>query len=656
MTTVSYPGVYVEEVPGGARVVEAAGTSTAAFVGLAEMGPDDEAVRVSSWEEFQKIYGGFFLQSHLAESVFSFFNNGGRQCYVLRITPLDAQAADVILQNRASPPVPLAAKFVARNKGDWGNFLLLRIEPASADPGNAFRLTLRRQPEQQTIPQNVLELPELESHDNLVMDPDSPRYAPKVLDRESQLIRMESLTGNTSLQRGVFRSGELSPVPTLTTTNSKFLISIDDDGFQEVTLAATSGTPTLSAIASDLEAKVRALTKRKTSTPADAIGSFECTVDGNRIVLQSGTNRGGGTVSARSSVRVQRSPAADAAESLKLNDANGATFEDAYAVRRPASLPAGVSVIELGDNAKTGIVSETPVPGADGDASALNEQSYSSAFSRLDNKHDFSLLAVPGIGTPVMMDLGVAYCANRPLQDVFYIGETGVDHDTALEAEQFRRQLTKANSYGALYFPWVKALDPSGRTTGTVLLPPSGYVAGLYSRIDSTRGVWKAPAGIEASLNGVTGLSANLTDIQQGNLNPINVNVLRRFDAAGIVAWGARTVTSDPEWKYVPVRRTAIMIRRSIYDGIQWAVFEPNDHKLWSALRANVGAFMNNLFRAGAFQGEKVSDAYFVRCGLGDTMVQDDIDRGQVIMLVGFAPLKPAEFVIVRIQQKAGQQ
>ena len=104
------------------------------------------------------------------------------------------------------------------------------------------------------------------------------------------------------------------------------------------------------------------------------------------------------------------------------------------------------------------------------------------------------------------------------------------------------------------------------------------------------------------------------------------------------------------------VRRTAILLRKSIYDGIQWAVFEPNDHRLWSALRTNIGAFMNSLFRAGAFQGEKANDAYFVRCGLGDTMVQDDIDRGQVIVLVGFAPLKPAEFVIVRIQQKAGQQ
>jgi phage tail sheath protein FI len=126
----------------------------------------------------------------------------------------------------------------------------------------------------------------------------------------------------------------------------------------------------------------------------------------------------------------------------------------------------------------------------------------------------------------------------------------------------------------------------------------------------------------------------------------------------GRVIWGARTLATkaDPEWRYVPVRRTAIMIEQSIYNGIQWAVFEPNDHRLWSALRGNIGGFMNSLFRVGAFQGEKASDAYFVRCGLGDTMTQTDIDAGQVIVIVGFAPLKPAEFVIVRIQQKVNQQ
>jgi hypothetical protein len=180
----------------------------------------------------------------------------------------------------------------------------------------------------------------------------------------------------------------------------------------------------------------------------------------------------------------------------------------------------------------------------------------------------------------------------------------------------------------------------------------------MWAKIDRKRGVWKAPAGLGTSLLGVAGLEYIVEDGEQASLNPLGVNCLRNMPGAGNVIWGTRTLATkaDPEWRYVPVRRTAIFIEQSIYNGIQWAVFEPNDHRLWAALRGNIGGFMNSLFRVGAFQGEKASDAYFVRCGLGDTMTQAEIDAGQVIVVVGFAPLKPAEFVIVRIQQKVNQQ
>jgi phage tail sheath protein FI len=228
------------------------------------------------------------------------------------------------------------------------------------------------------------------------------------------------------------------------------------------------------------------------------------------------------------------------------------------------------------------------------------------------------------------------------------------DDDTPAEAESFRNALTTPNSYGAVYFPWIKALDPTGVSSEPVLLPPSGYMAGLFARIDSRRGVWKAPAGTEATINGTVGLSINLTDTEQGNLNRINVNCLRRFAAAGIVSWGSRTISSDPEYKYVPVRRTAIMLRVSIYNGIQWAVFEPNNEDLWAALRLNITSFMTTLFRQGAFQGTSPSQAFFVKCD-GETTTQADIDLGIVNVLVGFAALKPAEFVVVKISQKAGE-
>jgi len=221
-----------------------------------------------------------------------------------------------------------------------------------------------------------------------------------------------------------------------------------------------------------------------------------------------------------------------------------------------------------------------------------------------------------------------------------------------------------SSTYSVLYYPWVKVANPfyhaekNPTADKTVDVAPSSFAAGMWSRIDAKRGVWKAPAGMEAGLIGTAGLKYIIEDGEQDQLNPLGVNCFRNMPGGGRVIWGARTLATkaDPEWRYVPVRRTAIMIEQSIYNGIQWTVFEPNDHRLWAALRGNIDGFMNSLFRVGAFQGEKASDAYFVRCGLGDTMTQTDIDAGQVIVIVGFAPLKPAEFVIVRIQQKVNQQ
>ena len=219
------------------------------------------------------------------------------------------------------------------------------------------------------------------------------------------------------------------------------------------------------------------------------------------------------------------------------------------------------------------------------------------------------------------------------------------------------------STYSVLYYPWVDVSNPlyhpdsNPTASTTVTIPPSAIAAAMWAKIDNKRGVWKAPAGVETRVN-VSGLQYSVEDLEQGGLNPKGVNCLRSRPSYGPVFWGSRTLATnaDPEWRYVPVRRTAIFIEQSIYNGIQWSVFEANDHPLWSALRANITSFMNGLFRAGAFQGKTADEAFFVRCGLGDTMTQGDIDRGQVIIQVGFAPLKPAEFVILRIQQKVDQQ
>jgi phage tail sheath protein FI len=178
------------------------------------------------------------------------------------------------------------------------------------------------------------------------------------------------------------------------------------------------------------------------------------------------------------------------------------------------------------------------------------------------------------------------------------------------------------------------------------------------SRIDAERGVWKAPAGLEAGLVDAPALTRVLNDRENGLLNPHAINVIRPRPASGRVIWGARTLDGDDreasQWKYIPVRRTALFIEESLYRGTQWAVFEPNDEPLWGSLRLNIVAFMHRLFRQGAFQGSKPNDAYSVAVD-ATTTTQADIDLGIVNIVVGFAPLKPAEFVIIQIRQLAGQ-
>jgi phage tail sheath protein FI len=208
-----------------------------------------------------------------------------------------------------------------------------------------------------------------------------------------------------------------------------------------------------------------------------------------------------------------------------------------------------------------------------------------------------------------------------------------------------------------VYFPRLRMSDPLSENRLADFVP-CGAVAGILARTDVQRGVWKAPAGLEASFSGAHGFSYTMTDAQNGRLNPLGLNCLRSFPVAGHLVWGARTLAGADflasEWKYLPVRRFALFLEESLYRGTQWVVFEPNDEPLWAQIRLNIGAFMQNLFRQGAFQGRSPREAYIVKCDR-ETTTQNHIDLGIVNILVGFAPLKPAEFVVIRIQQMAGQ-
>ncbi|HKQ05846.1 MAG TPA: phage tail sheath subtilisin-like domain-containing protein [Blastocatellia bacterium] len=779
-----HPGVYIEEVSSGVRPIEGVSTSTAAFIGKAEMGTLNKAVLVTSFQEFQTRYGAFLNDSSLAHAVFQFFNNGGTSCYLVRIAGSGVATADISIKDRKSPTPAKTLTIKAANEGAWGNKLDIVITDGSADPGNEFALGVFKDRSDLLPPLPPLPL---ESFDNLSMDDSASNFVEKVLAEKSKYISAVATAANkATATAGTSRSGQLpignaaaalklgvpnggtetagvgatsgtsqsaaAPAPNPDADQRKLRINLDGDGAKDITipLRATDGTAVTNeaAVAAEIQKAVRALTP---SDPAKAAAytGFTCTFnaagspnaflltsgttgatstvvvtnvpppvyvttenrfvievdgDGPHLVTLSGTldtganialriaaavnaitpNRAAnklafqnlactyekgtdhpnnpsllltsgtpaGATRPRSSVRVTDATSDNAARKLKLGQANGGLETKGSAILRPANSKdpteyhLGDAVVEPTSNV------ESVTFGSDGNLPETAQ--YLAGLLTLDPVHDVSIVCTPGNGLRDVVSAGVSYCAKRG--DCFFIGDTPMETDTMEEGQGYINSLPTKNSYGAVYFPWLQMPDPTGSSSLPVLVPPSGFMAGMYARIDAKRGVWKAPAGSEANVAGAVGLAADISDTQQDFLNPIGMNVIRTFPGSGIVVWGARTLgtRSDPEWRYIPVRRTAIFLEQSIYNGIQWAVFEPNDDDLWANLRLNIGSFMLVQFRAGAFQGKSPSEAFFVKCD-NTTTTQADIDLGIVNILVGFAPLKPAEFVVLKFSQKTAQ-
>lgn len=290
------------------------------------------------------------------------------------------------------------------------------------------------------------------------------------------------------------------------------------------------------------------------------------------------------------------------------------------------------------------------------------KSAYDEALKRLEDYRDVSIIVLPDV-TPTNTGKTIYQSAithAETTQNRMVILDP--DDKAIVSPSEAKTAIFSNSPYAAFYYPRVSVANPhfapeaNDGQPANYMVGPAAVAAGMWARIDGTRGVWKAPAGLEASVRGTLGPERLIGNAIQDNLNEWGVNCLRSI-VGPMVIWGARTVATKakPQYRYVSVRRTQNMIGESLYNALQAVVFEPNDHKLWGGLRASVGNFMDGLHRAGAFQGEKASDAYFVNCGLGSTMTQGDIDAGIVRVAVGFAPLKPAEFVVVQISQKVGQ-
>ncbi len=644
-----HPGVYIEEIPSGAKPIEAVGTSVAAFVGPVQKGPAGEPELVHSWDEYEKTFGPIASEKDaMGLAVSAFYLNGGKDAYIARIVGTDPPAEVAALTvDGVGTGVGTVLKFKADSVGEWGNEVYIRIKKTSETDLN-FTLELGRLEHNELVAE--------ETFNNLNMNAGSDQYILTQVNDTSHLVtvslvdtvashyRQGSLTG-AAMGTGpnVFKNGIKN--------NMTLGINVDGLGIKRITLDPGSSfgfegknKEDGDKVANALKLAVQAL------GPQDSYKNFDCAYSSDKkFVLTSGTS------SSSSSIVIYDGDgtATDLARFLKLNAASA-----------PVAVHGSADVIPKTLTGVTG-QGEPLAGGVDGSPGSREYREFFSA--RLKKIADVSIIVLPGqsmpgdgSGNPVISE-ALAHAEETRSRMVIIDPPPGEELDQSTKVDRIG---LSTSTYGVVYYPWVKVTNPlynadtNPNVDKTLTIAPSAFAAGMWSRIDGRRGVWKAPAGLETSLLGVAGTEFTVGDGDQDQLNPMGVNCLRKIPGAGAVIWGARTLSTkaNPEWRYIPVRRTAIFLEQSIYNGIQWAVFEPNDQQLWSSLRLNIDSFMSGLFRSGAFQGEKASDAYFVRCGLGDTMTQGDIDRGQVIVIVGFAPLKPAEFVIVRIQQKIAQQ
>jgi len=763
-STLTYPGVYVEEVPSGVRTITPVSTSVTAFVGFTSRGAADTARQIFSFADFEREFGGLSVDSDLSYAVQHYFQNGGAEAWIVRVAA-GAAAAGISILN--APGGSQVFDVTAPSQGAWGNRVRIDVDYDSSNPASLFNLTATEFEEQG----GVLTPVRTETHRNLTMNSVAPNDAVATVNAASNLIRLSRDAAALPLvatARGESRSGDLAGTDftQLNDDRRRLAITIDGDGPLEFDIFDAGGSLTganesarITNLASRIQARVQAL---KPGSPA--FSGFTAARDGTRVVLTSGTT------GEQSSVRVGAASIRNAATLLKLGLAAGGRETDAAAGMRPAqtgtlggdisgltlttlAAPATVSVtthgaggdvgpttitlwttaeerptslqalrgrveaaltaeaqpelrgarvtlvdnrlrIEAGGDPSSritfadgavadalkisagggavenvssyalgvgvaGQAQAAPVAGADGTApSTVNlrgSRLAKTGFYALEGVEIFNLVCVPGVSDAGLLSEVIAYAEERR---AFAILDLPAAVDSLDEARTWiSTNASLRHKNAAAYFPRFVAADAL-QNFRQRQFPASGAVAGIYARTDTERGIWKAPAGTDAVVRGAQGLAVTLSDPENGALNPLGLNSLRTFPVFGTVVWGARTLVGADqlasEWKYVPIRRLALFIEESLYRGTKWVVFEGNDEPLWAQIRLNVGAFMQTLFRQGAFQGSSAREAYFVKCD-SETTTQNDIDRGVVNILVGFAPLKPAEFVVLRIQQIAGQ-
>ncbi len=601
--TTSYPGVYVEEIPSGVRTITGVATAITAFVGRAARGPTDRPVTINSYADFERSFGGLWRDSSLGYAVRDYYLNGGSQAIVVR---LYHPTFDTEEQRQA----------VAQAAADTA---------AAATGADAAAAAAAARVKADSF-----------------TDDAEKSAADRVAKAAEQAATADGATVATVQEAATAAAEAAAPVGKAT-LDVGLTLQAAYEGSWGNKLQARVDHDVKPRFDGDDPDQLFNLSVRDGSTGVVEVFRNVSVVDGDVRQVDQVLANGSKLVRVLGAL-----PAGRPDKHPDLDPSKGQT--DVWSTSNDPATNTGVAEA---DQASDGGALEQD------DFTGSGKQSAKSGLYALADADLFTILCIPpylpsGDVDQTLVSEAAQFCETRRAMLLIDPPSTWTDKDAAKNGLS---GIGTTSKNAALYFPRLSQPDPL-RDNQFGEFAPCGAVAGLYARTDTARGVWKAPAGLEATLVGVPALSVALTDAENGELNPLGVNCLRTMPAAGRVVWGARTRQGDDrlasEWKYVPVRRTALYIEESLYRGTQWVVFEPNDEPLWSQIRLNVGAFMHNLFRQGAFQGATPQQAYFVKCDK-ETTTQNDINLGVVNIVVGFAPLKPAEFVIIQLQQLAGQ-
>jgi phage tail sheath protein FI len=629
------PGVYVEEVSYRAKSIEGVSTTTTGFVGPTRYGPVDLPLDVvTGLGEFERVYGdrqqmqfsgSSPTHNYLWHGARAFFEEGGQRLYVARVFKPLAAASGNLHQD---------GKGTATIAGPAGSSLFIQARFPGAAGNMRVRFTL-------TLAQNVLG-----------QDPPlAPGGLPVPAVRgvlENDVVLINHLTSPAGAPGGTFAVAHTFFDTAANQQSWRFQPATGP----AILLANLQPNPDPA-----LGDSIQVVTATVTVYPLDANMSPWVYTG---LALDKNHQMSGAPDSMESQFRATP-PSISQARTVPIvisvsGTDDGITLLNTFfqkdsglkgALADPKSTDVDRSIDIVLDGGNDG---QRPLAD-DYDGFADVASTVKTGLKSLEDIDDVSIVAAPGStfgyeggyrdNASTILNLLIGHASRMRYR--IAVLDSGEGQSIA-DVRALRAKID--STYAALYYPWVTVLDPV--TSAEINLPPSGFVCGIYARNDTNRAVYKAPANEVVNL--AIGFETLLNKAQQDVLNPLGVNCFRSFEGRGFRLWGARTISSDPEWKYVNLRRYFAYLEHSIDKGTQWAVFEPNGDQLWANVRRTVSDFLLNEWQTGALLGDKPEKAYFVRCDR-TTMTQNDLDNGRLVCLIGVAPLRPAEYVIFRIGQ-----